>query len=65
MPDIRAGSGALQRKSLERERPAHLFDKLDKRLRKWSDHFGPPYLTWSFALILFIAADAVAYGLTV
>jgi hypothetical protein len=26
---------------------------------------GPPYLAWSFALILFGLADVVAYALTV
>jgi hypothetical protein len=63
MPDIRAGS-ELPRKP-PAGRTARRFDKLDKRVQKWCDGFGPPYLAWSFALMLFGIADLVAYLITV
>jgi hypothetical protein len=58
MPDIRASS------EVPRKAPRSA-NGLDKHLQRWSDHFGPPYLAWCIALLLFAAADVVAFALTV
>jgi hypothetical protein len=56
MPDIRA------RRDLPRKERHTLW--LDSRLQKLGNHLGPPYFYWAVALMIFFAADIVAYAVT-
>ena len=57
IPDIRASSGL-------KGKPPERVNALDKGLQGWSEHFGPPYVPWGIALLVFAAADVVAFALT-
>lgn len=63
LPDTRADE--LQRNRIPLDRRRGVWNRLDQLLQAWAASWQfPIYLFWVVALVLFIAADAVAFAVT-